>query len=45
VDPCFAQHLVMDPGSMSILTHHRATRCIGTFNISPWRLLKDSPDL
>lgn len=45
LDPRFAQHLVMDPGSMSVLTHHRATRCIGTFNISPWRLLKNSPDL
>jgi probable phosphoglycerate mutase len=43
VDPRFAQQLVMDPGSMSVLTHHRATRCIGTFTISPWRLLKDSP--
>jgi probable phosphoglycerate mutase len=43
LDPRFAQHLVMDPGSMSVLTHHRATRCIGTFNISPWRLLKNSP--
>jgi probable phosphoglycerate mutase len=40
VDPRFAQHLVMDAGSMSVLTHHRTTRCIGTFNISPWRLLK-----
>lgn len=45
LDPRFAQHLIMDPGSMSVLTHHRATRCIGTFNISPWRLLKDSPDV
>lgn len=39
VDPAFAAQLVMDPGSMSVLTHHRATRCIGAFNISPWRLL------
>jgi probable phosphoglycerate mutase len=41
LDPRFGQQLVMDAGSMSILTHHRTTRCIGTFNISPWRLLKD----
>lgn len=45
LDPRFAQHLVLDPGSMSVLTHHRATRCIGTLNISPWRLLKGSPNL
>lgn len=45
IDPRFAQQLIMDPGSMSVLTHHRATRCIGTYNISPWRLLKNSPDL
>lgn len=45
LDPRFAQHLVMDAGSMSVLTHHRETRCIGTFNISPWRLLANSPQL
>jgi probable phosphoglycerate mutase len=39
VDPAFGAQLVMDAGSMSVLTHHRATRCIGTFNLSPWRLL------
>lgn len=42
VDPHFATHLVMDAGSMSLLTHHRATRCIGAFNISPWRLLPEA---
>ncbi|WP_347350861.1 histidine phosphatase family protein [Intrasporangium sp.] len=40
VDPRFAAHLVMDAGSMSVLTHHRATRCIGAFNISPWRIFR-----
>ncbi|HET8594130.1 MAG TPA: histidine phosphatase family protein [Intrasporangium sp.] len=40
VDPRFAAQLVMDAGSMSVLTHHRATRCIGAFNISPWRLFR-----
>jgi probable phosphoglycerate mutase len=39
VDPAFGAQLVLDAGSMSVLTHHRATRCIGSFNISPWRLL------
>lgn len=39
VDPRFGAQLVMDAGSMSTLTHHRSTRCIGAFNISPWRLL------
>ena len=29
------------PGSMSVLTHHRSTRCIGMFNLSPWRLLSE----
>lgn len=42
VDPHFGAHLVMDAGSMSLLTHHRTTRCIGAFNISPWRLLPES---
>ena len=42
IDPRFAQQLVLDAGSMSVLTHHRSTRCIGTFNLSPWRLLKES---
>jgi probable phosphoglycerate mutase len=41
-DPRFGQHLILDAGSMSVLTHHRATRCIGTYNLSPWRLLQDS---
>jgi probable phosphoglycerate mutase len=45
IDPRFAGQLVMDAGSMSVLTHHRATRCIGTFNISPWRLLRNSPQI
>ncbi|ADU48325.1 histidine phosphatase family protein [Intrasporangium calvum] len=40
--PRFGQHLILDAGSMSVLTHHRSTRCIGTYNLSPWRLLKDS---
>lgn len=40
VDPRFGAQLVMDAGSMSVLTHHRATRCIGSFNISPWRILQ-----
>ena len=40
VDPGFGAQLVMDAGSMSVLTHHRATRCIGAFNISPWRLFR-----
>lgn len=39
VEPRFGAQLVMDAGSMSILTHHRSTRCIGTFNLSPWKLL------
>ncbi|MDC5695656.1 histidine phosphatase family protein [Intrasporangium calvum] len=44
-NPRFGQHLILDAGSMSVLTHHRSTRCIGTYNLSPWRLLKDStPD-
>ena len=42
VDPRFGQQLVLDAGSMSVLTHHRSTRCIGSFNLSPWRLLKES---
>ena len=42
VDPRFGQQLVLDAGSMSVLTHHRSTRCIGSFNLSPWRLLKDA---
>jgi len=41
VDPRFGQHLVLDAGSMSTLTHHRATRCLGFYNLSPWRLLQD----
>ncbi len=41
-DPRFGQHLVLDAGSMSILTHHRTTRCIGIYNLSPWRLLQDA---
>jgi probable phosphoglycerate mutase len=41
LDPRFGQHLVLDAGSMSVLTHHRSTRCIGMFNLSPWRLLTD----
>ena len=45
MDPRFAGQLVMDAGSMSVLTHHRATRCIGTFNISPWRLLRNAPQI
>ena len=40
--PRLGQHLILDPGSMSILTHHRSTRCIGTYNLSPWRLLRNS---
>ncbi|GAA6526880.1 histidine phosphatase family protein [Intrasporangium sp. DVR] len=40
--PRFGQHLILDAGSMSVLTHHRSTRCIGTYNLSPWRLLKDA---
>lgn len=40
VEPRFGAQLLMDPGSMSVLTHHRATRCIGSFNISPWRLFR-----
>lgn len=40
--PRFGQHLILDAGSMSILTHHRSTRCIGTYNLSPWRLLRNS---
>ncbi|MGN6752021.1 MAG: histidine phosphatase family protein [Intrasporangium sp.] len=40
VDPHFGAQLVMDAGSMSVLTHHRETRCIGAFNISPWRLFR-----
>jgi probable phosphoglycerate mutase len=39
LDPRFGQHLVLDAGSMSVLTHHRACRVIGLYNLSPWRLL------
>lgn len=42
VDPRFAAQLILDAGSMSILTHHRSTRCLGTFNLSPWKLLKNA---
>ncbi len=41
LDPQFGQLLVLDAGSMSVLTHHRATRCIGMYNLSPWRLLTE----
>ncbi len=40
--PRFGSQLVLDAGSMSVLTHHRNTRCIGMFNLSPWRLMKDA---
>jgi probable phosphoglycerate mutase len=39
VDPSFGQHLILDAGSMSVLTHHRDTRTLGMYNLSPWRLL------
>lgn len=39
--PRFGAQLVLDAGSMSVLTHHRSTRCIGMFNLSPWRLMKN----
>lgn len=39
--PRFGSQLVLDAGSMSVLTHHRSTRCIGMYNLSPWRLMKD----
>ena len=42
VDPHFGEHLILDAGSMSVLTHHRSTRCIGPYNLSPWRLLADT---
>ena len=42
LDPRFGQHLILDAGSMSVLTHHRDTRVLGMYNLSPWRLLKDS---
>lgn len=42
LDPRFGAQLILDAGSMSILTHHRATRCIGTFNLSPWKLLANA---
>ncbi len=35
VDPAFGAQLVLDPGSISTLTHHRATRCIGAWNVTP----------
>ncbi len=41
LDPRFGQNLILDAGSMSVLTHHRTTRCIGMFNLSPWRLLSE----
>jgi broad specificity phosphatase PhoE len=41
LDPRFGQNLILDAGSMSVLTHHRSTRCIGMFNLSPWRLLTE----
>lgn len=41
VDPRFGQHLTLDAGSMSTLTHHRSTRVLGFYNLSPWRLLND----
>jgi probable phosphoglycerate mutase len=41
LDPRFGQHLILDAGSMSVLTHHRSTRCLGMYNLSPWRLLAD----
>src|SRR4051794_15468002 len=41
LDPRFGQQLILDAGSMSVLTHHRSTRCLGMYNLSPWRLLSD----
>lgn len=41
LEPSFGQHLVLDAGSMSVLTHHRQTRVLGLYNLSPWRLLND----
>ncbi len=41
IGPRFGSQLVLDAGSMSVLTHHRNTRCIGMFNLSPWRLMQD----
>lgn len=41
VKPCFGAQLVLDAGSMSVLTHHRETRVIGLYNLSPWRLLAE----
>lgn len=45
VDPGFGQHLSLDAGSWSVLTHHRSTRVLGMYNLSPWRLFtpEDSP--
>ncbi|OFE17365.1 phosphoglycerate mutase [Humibacillus sp. DSM 29435] len=41
IGPRFGSQLVLDAGSMSVLTHHRNTRCIGMYNLSPWRLMQD----
>ncbi len=41
IGPRFGSQLILDAGSMSVLTHHRNTRCIGMFNLSPWRLMQD----
>ncbi|HET7397702.1 MAG TPA: histidine phosphatase family protein [Intrasporangium sp.] len=39
VDPAFGAQLVLDAGSISALTHHRATRCIGAWNLTPGNAL------
>jgi probable phosphoglycerate mutase len=36
-EPAFGSRLVMDAGSLSTLTHHRRTRCLGAWNVSPER--------
>ncbi|MDN5798100.1 MAG: histidine phosphatase family protein [Intrasporangium sp.] len=41
IGPRFGSQLILDAGSMSVLSHHRNTRCIGMFNLSPWRLMQD----
>lgn len=41
IGPRFGSQLLLDAGSMSVLSHHRSTRCIGMYNLSPWRLMQD----